>query len=66
METGNLSEKDFRVMLVKIFQDCGKKIEAKINELEEMFNKRIEDLKIQHAEMINTIAEIKKFTRRKQ
>ena len=59
MEIGNLSEKDFRVMLVRMIQDFRKKIEAKIDELEETFNKGIEDLKIQQAEMINTIAEIK-------
>ena len=46
-------------MIVRMIQDFGKKIEAKINELEETFNKGIEDLKIQQAEMINTIAEIK-------
>ena len=58
VEIGNLSEKDFRVMLVRMIQDLGEK-KAKINELEETFNKGIEDLKIQQAEMINTIAEIK-------
>lgn len=56
---GNLSEKYFRVILVRMIQDFGKKIEAKINELEETFKKGIEDLKIQQAEMTNTIAEIK-------
>ena len=35
------------------------KIEAKTDELEETFIKGIQDLKIQQAEMINTIAEIK-------
>ena len=59
MEIGNLSEKDFRVMLVRMIQNFGKKMEAKIDELEEMFNKGTEDLKIQQAEMINTIVEIK-------
>ena len=59
VEIGNLPEKFFRVMLVRTIQDFGKKIEAKINESEETFNKGIEDLKIQQAEMINTITEIK-------
>lgn len=59
VEIGNRSEKYFRVMLVRMIQDFGKKIEARIDELEETFNKGIEDLKIQQAEMINTIAEIK-------
>ena len=58
VEIGNLSEKDFRVRLVRMIQDFGEKIEAKIDELEETFNKGIEYLKIQQAEMINTIAEI--------
>ena len=42
-----------------MIQDFGKKIEAKIDELEETFKKGIEDLKIQQAEMKNTITEIK-------
>ena len=42
-----------------MIQDFGKKIEAKIDELEEMFKKGIGDLKIQQAEMISTRAEIK-------
>ena len=46
MEIGNLSEKDFRVRLVRMIQDFGEKIEAKIDELEETFNKGIEELKI--------------------
>ena len=46
VEIGNLSEKDFKVMLVRMIQDLGEKIEEKINELEETFNKGIEDLKI--------------------
>ena len=46
-------------MIVRMIQDFGKKIEAKINELEETFNKGLEGLKIQQAEMINTIAGIK-------
>ena len=58
VEIGNLSEKDFRVMLVRMIQDLREK-KAKINELEETFNKGIEDLKIQQEEMVNTIAEIK-------
>ena len=59
VEIGNLSEKYFRVILVRMIQDFGKKIEAKIDELEEMFKKGIGDLKIQQAEMISTRAEIK-------
>ena len=58
VEIGNLSEKYFRVILVRMIQDLGKKIEAKVDELEETFKKGIEDLNIQQAEMINTTAEI--------
>ena len=59
VEIENLSEKYFRVTLVRMIQDFGKKIDAKIDEWEETFKKGIEDLKIQQAEMINTITEIK-------
>ena len=31
-------------MIVKMIQDFGKKLEAKINKLQEMFNKEKEDL----------------------
>ena len=40
VEIGNLSEKDFRVMLVRMIQDLRNKLEAKINKLEETFLKR--------------------------
>ena len=33
VEIGNLSEKDFKVMLVRMIQDLGEKKEEKINEL---------------------------------
>ena len=39
MEIGNLPEKEFRIMIVKMIQDLGKTIEAKIEKMEEMFNK---------------------------
>ena len=42
-----------------MIQNLGDKLEAKINKLKEMFNKGIEDLKSQQAEMNNTITEIK-------
>ena len=41
-----LHEKYFRVTLVKMIQDLGKKLEAKIDKLQETFNKEIEGLKI--------------------
>ena len=38
MEIGNLAEKEFRNMIVKMIQDLGKRMEAKV-EMKEMFTK---------------------------
>ena len=43
MEIGNLPEKEFRIMIVKMIQDLGKRMEAKIWKMQEMFNKDLED-----------------------
>ena len=45
MEIGNLPEKEFRIMIVKMIQDIWKRMEAKIKKMQEMFNKDLEDLK---------------------
>ena len=45
MEIGNLPEKEFRIMIVKMIQDLGKNMEAKIEKMKEMFNKDLEELK---------------------
>ena len=45
MEIGNLPEKEFRIMTVKMIQDLGKRMEAKIEKMQEMFNKDLEELK---------------------
>ena len=45
MEIGNLPEKEFRIMIVRMIQDLGKRIEAKIEKMQEMFNKDLEELK---------------------
>ena len=42
VETGNLPEKEFRIMIVKMIQDLGKRMEAKIEKMQEMFTKDIE------------------------
>ena len=42
-EIGNLREKEFRVMIVKMIQNLG--IEARIKKIQEMFNKDLEELK---------------------
>ena len=39
METGNLPEKEFRIMIVKMIQDIRKRMEAKIKKMQEMFKK---------------------------
>ena len=67
MEIGNLPEKEFRIMIVKIIQDLGKRMEAKIEKMQEMFNKDLEELKNKHLEGLknkqtevnNTITEMK-------
>ena len=45
MEIGNLPEKEFRIMIVKMIQDLGKRMEANIENMQEMFNKDLEELK---------------------
>ena len=42
MEISNLPEKDFR-MIVKMIKDLGKRMEAKIEKMQEMFNKDLEE-----------------------
>ena len=42
VEIDNLPEKEFRVMIVKMIQDLGKRMEAKIDKMQEMFNKDLE------------------------
>ena len=38
-EIGSLPEKEFRIMMVKMIQDLGIRMEAKIEKMQEMFNK---------------------------
>ena len=45
VEIGNLPEKEFRIMIVKLIQDLGKRMEAKIEKMQEMFKKDLEELK---------------------
>ena len=39
VEIGNLPEKEFRIMIMKMIHDLGKTMEAKIEKMQEMFNK---------------------------
>ena len=65
-EIGNLSEKEFRIMIVKMIQNLESKMELQINSLEtkiekmqEMFNKDLEETKKSQLKMNNAINEIK-------
>ena len=54
-EIGKLPEKEFRVMIVKMIQNLGNRIEK----IQEMFNKDLEEQKSKQTVMNNTITEIK-------
>ena len=59
VEIGNLIEQEFRIMIVKMIQDLGQRMEAKIEKMQEMFNKDLQELKNKQTEMNNTITEMK-------
>ena len=59
VEIGNIPEKEFRIMIVKMIQDLGKRMEAKIEKMQEMFNKELEELKNKQTEMNNIINRMK-------
>ena len=44
-QIGNLTEKEFREMIVKMIQDLRKRMEAQTEKLQETFNKELEVLK---------------------
>ena len=54
-EIGKLTEKEFRIMIVKMT----KNLENKTEKMQESINKDLEELKNKHAEANNTITEIK-------
>ena len=65
-ETGNLPDKEFRIMIVKIIQNLENKMQSQINSLEirnkkmqESFNKDLEEIKKSQYIMNNAINEIK-------
>ena len=59
-EIHRLQEKDFRLLMLKMMQDIGNKVEARMDNLQETLTKEIQDTKLKHEEMQNTITEIKK------
>ena len=64
VEIGNLPDKEFRIMIVKMIQDLGKRMEAKIEKMQEMFNKDLEELKNKQLEALkNEQTEINKKER---
>ena len=58
-EIGNLPEKEFRVMIIKMIQNLGNRMEARIEKIQEMFKEDLEELKNKQTEMNNTITEMK-------
>ena len=65
-EIGNLPEKEFRIMIVKMIQGLENKMELQINRskirienIQEMFNKDQEEIKKSQSIMNNAITEIK-------
>ena len=65
-EIGNLPDKEFQIMIVKMIQNLENKMESQINSLEtkinkmqEMFNKDLEEIKKSQYIMNNAITEIK-------
>ena len=53
-EIGNLPEKEFRIMIVRMIQNIGNRIDK----MQETFNKDVEELKRNQAMTKNTINEI--------
>ena len=58
----SLQEKDFRLLMLKMMQDIGNKLEAKMDNLQETLSKEVQDIKLKQEEMQNTITEVKKIT----
>ena len=68
-EIGSLTEKEFRIMIVEMIQNVENKMELQINSLEtriekmqEMFNKDLEEIKKSQYIMNNAINKIKKLS----
>ena len=54
----SLQEEDFRLLMLKMMQDFGNKLEAKMDNLQETLTKGRQDIKLKQEEMQNTITEI--------
>ena len=53
-EIGSLHEREFRVMIIKIMQNLGNKMDS----IQETFNKDLEELNSKQTKMNNTINDI--------
>ena len=51
LEIISLQEKDFRLLMLKMMQDIGNKLEAKMDNLQETLSKEIQDIKLKQEEM---------------
>uniref|UniRef100_A0A8D1V591 L1 transposable element RRM domain-containing protein n=1 Tax=Sus scrofa TaxID=9823 RepID=A0A8D1V591_PIG len=58
-EIFSIQEKDFRVLMIKMMQDIGNKLEAKTDNLQETLTKEIQDIELKQEEMQNIITKIK-------
>ena len=58
MKIGNLPEKEFRLVIVKMIKELGRRMDAQSKKLE-VFNKELENIKNNQTEMKNTITEMK-------
>ena len=52
VEIGNLPEKEFRIIVVKMIQDLRKRMEVRIEKMQEMFKKDLQELKNKQTWMI--------------
>ena len=43
VETGNLPEKEFRITIVKMIQDLGKRMQTMFEKMQEMFTKHLKN-----------------------
>ena len=55
MEIGNLPEKEFIIMIMKMIQDLRKRMKAETEKMQEMLTKDLEELKNKQTEMNSTL-----------
>ena len=60
VEICNMPKKEFRIMIVKMIQELRNRMEARIDKMQEIFNKDLEELKNKQTEMNNKITKMKK------